>query len=391
MRRDDLALDLSKVGKRDELKVQPEPHWQRLSVGCYLGFRPSKVGGAGSWIGRIYDVDARKYRVKSLGDYGALAKNKRFMAAKRDAESLAELVETGGVVRRQVETVGDACRAYAETRPDAQGRFKRYIYGHPVAKVKLEKLRFHHLRDWREALENKPALISRNKDGATESRKRAPATINRDMVVLRAALNTVLPHGTPKTPAAWQEALVAIPNASKRRTLYLDRNQRRLLLEHINDEPKPFVMALCLLPIRPGAMAQLTAGDFDGRTSELTIGQDKSGNDRRIIIPADTADFFAKQTKDKLPSAPLFMRANGKPWDRHSWKIPIADGAEKASLPIGTSAYTLRHSTITDLVKAKLPLLTIAQISGTSAAMIEQHYGHLARDAAVRALETLSL
>lgn len=58
MRRDDLALDLSKVGKRDELKVQPEPHWRRLSVGCYLGFRPSKIGGAGSWIERIYDVSA---------------------------------------------------------------------------------------------------------------------------------------------------------------------------------------------------------------------------------------------------------------------------------------------------------------------------------------------
>ena len=46
----------------------------------------------------------------------------------------------------------------------------------------------------------------------------------------------------------------------------------------------------------------------------------------------------------------------------------------------------MRHSTITDLVSAGLPLLTIAQISGTSAEMIERHYGHLASDAAVKAL-----
>jgi hypothetical protein len=51
----------------------------------------------------------------------------------------------------------------------------------------------------------------------------------------------------------------------------------------------------------------------------------------------------------------------------------------------------LRHSTITDLVSAGLPLLTIAQISGTSAEMIERHYGHLASDAAVKALGKLAL
>jgi integrase len=55
------------------------------------------------------------------------------------------------------------------------------------------------------------------------------------------------------------------------------------------------------------------------------------------------------------------------------------------------TAYTLRHSTITDLVSSGLPLLTIAQISGTSAEMIERHYGHLIRDAATEALAGLAL
>lgn len=65
--------------------------------------------------------------------------------------------------------------------------------------------------------------------------------------------------------------------------------------------------------------------------------------------------------------------------------------AKAADLPPTATAYTLRHSTITDLVKAKLPLLTIAQISGTSVEMIEKHYGHLANEAAVEALGTLAL
>ena len=56
-------MDLSKVGDRERLKAQREPHWQRLRAGCFLGFRPSKRGGKGTWIARAYDDDAGKYRV----------------------------------------------------------------------------------------------------------------------------------------------------------------------------------------------------------------------------------------------------------------------------------------------------------------------------------------
>lgn len=85
------------------------------------------------------------------------------------------------------------------------------------------------------------------------------------------------------------------------------------------------------------------------------------------------------------------MRANGKAWDRNSWKLPIAAAAKAAGLPAGATAYTLRHAGITDLVSAGLPILTIAQISGTSVEMIERHYGHLAKDGAVEALGGLAI
>jgi len=68
-----MAIDLSKVGDRTALKVTREPHWQRLRAGCFLGFRPSKRGGAGSWVARAYDADAREYKLKALGDFGVQA------------------------------------------------------------------------------------------------------------------------------------------------------------------------------------------------------------------------------------------------------------------------------------------------------------------------------
>ena len=384
-------MDLSKVSDRERLKPKREPHWQRLRNGCFLGFRPSRRDGPGTWIARAYDEDKNRYRLKALGDFGELAARDRFGAAKKEAEAFADLVLSGGEVRKAIETVADACSDYGKTRPEAEARFARLVYGDSLGKVKLERLRRHHLRDWRERLEKRPALVSRAKKGPKITRERAPASINRDMAPLRAALYKVLAPGAPGSEAAWQEALAPIRNADRQRTLYLDRTQRRKLLDNLEGEALPFVTALCLLPLRPGAMAGLRAGDFDPRTRELTIGKDKSGRPRRIIVPEAVAALMAKAREDKLPAAPLFMRPGGADWAKEYWRGPIAEAAAKAELPEGVTAYTLRHSLLTDLVDGGLPILTVAQISDTSVEMIERHYGHLNRSAAEQALAGLTI
>lgn len=386
-----MAVDLSKVKDRDALAPRREPYWQRIRPGCFLGYRPSVREGAGTWVARAYDEEIKAYRLKAIGDFGALAGRDRFVVAKKEAEEFAAIVEAGGGVELSAETVRDACRQYAEINAEADGRFKRHVYSDPIAKVKLSKLRRSHLKAWRQRLEERPALVTRRKSGDQLTRPRAPASVNRDMAMLRAALNKVLAPGTPNTEAAWHEALLPIRNADRQRTLYLDRDQRRRLLENVEAEIEPFVRALCLLPLRPGAVARLLASDFDGRTAELTIGKDKSGKPRRILLPAAARKLFSEQADGRVPGAPLFVRANGVSWDRETWKKPIATAARKAELPAGVTAYTLRHSTITDLVNAGLPLLTVGQISDTSAEMIERHYGHLNRRAATEALAGLSL
>ena len=387
--------DLSRITERDKLKPKTgdEPHWQRLRQGCYIGFRPSKKGKRGTWFARAYDADSNGYRRKRLGDYGSLSGHDIFTQAKLDAESWAETVESGGVRAREMVTVGDACEAYLIEKPGsiAEGVFRRHVYSDPLAKVKLDKLRRHHLRAWRKRLEKAPALLTRNKKGETRTKERAKATVNRDMVPLRAALGQVLKPGAPNTDAAWQEALKPIKGADRRRELYLDRAERKKLIDATVEGAQPFVKGLCLLPLRPGALAALTVRDFDKRTRSLTIGKDKNGNPRQIALPQVLADFFAAQAKAKLPAAPIFARDGGQAWNKDAWKYPIKDAVLAAGLPSAASAYTLRHSVITDLIRARLPILTVAQLSGTSVAMIERHYGHLVRDDAEEALASIAI
>ncbi|ESZ17325.1 integrase [Mesorhizobium sp. L2C085B000] len=395
MRFMDSVMDLSRIGDRGKLKPRAgdEPHWQRLRVGCYVGFRPSRKGGKGTWFARAYDADKFKYVRKPLGDYGALDGNDVFTQAKKDAEGWADQVESGGVRAEKVETVTDACKAYLKDRPGsiAEGVFRRHVYDDPIGKVRIDKLRRHHLREWRKRLESAPALVTRNKGGKTLTKPRSQSTANRDMVPLRAALGRLLTPGAPNTDAAWQEALKPAKGADRRRELYLDRAERKGLLAAVEAEAAPFVRGLCLLPLRPGTLAGLIVGDFDKRTRALTIGKDKNGKPRQITLPSNIADFLTKQSKDKLPNAPIFTRRGGGAWNKDTWKGPIKDAVGKADLPAAVSAYTLRHCVLTDLVTAGLPVLTVAQISGTSVAMIEKHYGHLVGDAAAEALAGLVL
>lgn len=383
--------ELNKVGARNKLAARPskEPYWHKLSVGCYLGFRPSVHGnGMGTWLARYHDADTGRKPGKSLGTFDSLSPSERFDAAKKEAEEWFKHLSHGG--SNEELTVKEACATYAGDDAELTRRFKQYIDNDPIAGVKLRKLREHHVREWRARLEAMPARVSRTKEGPQTTRPRSPATVNRDMTPFRAALNAALRRGEVPTALAWRVALEPA-RASGRRQLYLDKDQRRAMLAELPADAATFCRALCLLPLRPGALAGLIVRDFEARTGTLVVERDKAGEGRSLKLPAELVTMFKAQVKDKLPLAPIFPRADGKAWDKDSWKGPIKDAALAAGLPPETSAYTVRHSTITDLVTEGLDLLTVAKVAGTSVRMIEKHYGHLRGDHAAKALAGLAL
>ena len=72
-------------------------------------------------------------------------------------------------------------------------------------------------------------------------------------------------------------------------------------------------------------------------------------------------------------------------------RSPFERTARAANLSDAITAYAMRRSVITDLVTGGLDLLTVAQLIGTSVAMIERHYGHHRADHAAAALAGLAL
>ncbi len=403
-------FNIKTVDGRAKLAPRRDPYFVPIRMGCALGFRKMTATSVGSWVARYIPPGTTKKVHEPLGEFSDLPPSRRYDAALDAAEKwFSRATVVGSKAISEVRTVREACEAYVKHIADGDGkqtpeeakakadeiaaRFERWVYPHHIASVRLEALTMGAVEKWRKFLAATPVVVNPYADEQDRrTRPRSPSTLNRDMTALRAALNYAHTRGHIDTAVAWLSALQPIKNADTARDVYLTREERRKLIDSTTeaDNARAFVEGLCLLPFRPGALAALRVSAFDSRLGVLTVGKDKAGRDRKISLPQATAERFKALCKDKTPAAFIFARANGSAWNKDAWKGPIKDAVTAAKVNPKATAYALRHSTITDLVPV-LDLLTVAQLSGTSVAMIEKHYGHLKQTRAADALAMLAV
>lgn len=367
--------DIKTVAARSKLEARREPHWHRVSEGAYLGYRVMTVGKPGSWVARYRDRGTGKQVTKSLGDFSEHPDSKRYDLASAAAVEWFTHLGRGGSVKSY--TVAEAAEEFAAhtlsehgeaSAKDMRQRVDRLVLATKLAKLQLEDLIPGHLNAWRKD-QLQPSKVT--------GRPKAKSTVNRDMATLRAILNHAYRLGWVTSDHAWKLPLAPLKGASQRRTVYLPLEDRKRLVEHCPADLAPLVRCLTLLPLRPGVPASLKVGDFDPRQGLLKISKDKAGKGRHLPLPASVVEFFRAQAKGKLPTASLFSRADGTPWNKDAWKKHVKAAVKAAGLPEKSVLYSLRHSTITDLIVGGLDPLTVATLSGTSVMMIQKHYGQL--------------
>lgn len=384
---------ISNVKDREDLKPRREPYWQKYSKGCYVGYRKMTASTDGTWLARCLLDGEKKQQWHTLGDFSDFPEYKRFDAAQVAARDWFTHIGKGG--SNQAVTIKEVCARYVEhltekgkaaTAKDVQRRFDAYVLNHaPLAATEIQKLTPLMLAKWRRDLAKTPTKAGGNRGG-----ERSHSSLNRDMTCFRSALNLALQEGQCTSDFAWREKLKQIKNADNSRDVYLDLKQRRALAAKAPADLALLIQAMSLLPVRPGALAQLKVGYYDKQLKTLRIGKDKNGP-RTIALPDKTANFFAELCTSRMPQLPLLTRADGKAWNKDFWKKPIKAAVLAAELPDKITLYALRHSTITDLVHGGLDLLTVGQVSGTSQRMIEKYYGHLVSEQSRKALAMLSI
>lgn len=368
-------FEIDKARVRNRLAARREPYWGApIARGLFVGFRKLEQGG--TWIARSRDDDG-KQRYQSIGHADSIPYDDAVKAAHAWLKQL-----DAGIDTTEVQTVADACKAYVKDRrrevgdangDDAAGRFTRTVYPHAIGDMKLTKLRTEHIKDWRAGLDM------------------ADASKNRTLSVLKAALNFAVRSRYLSADRAVEWERVEPYTVNTRRDLYLDRAQRHALVAELSGQAVPFVRALCLLPLRPGALAALTVADFNAKRGTVHVMVDKANAGRDVVLSPEALALFREQARGNLPGAPMIASDDGSHWTRWQWNDAIKDAANAAGLPAATCAYTLRHSVITDMLVGGMDSMTVAKMAGTSLAMIEKHYSKLLQGHASEAMAALAL
>jgi integrase len=137
-----------------------------------------------------------------------------------------------------------------------------------------------------------------------------------------------------------------------------------------------------------GRVSQITAlevGDLQtdkGDGPRLLMPSSRKGHAGKAVvrkpvpIPASLAVRLRQAAGNRDASAPLLLRADGKPWSATSadHRRPFADAVARVGLKAGTTFYALRHSSIVRQILAGTPLRVIADAHDTSTGQIEITY-----------------
>lgn len=385
------AHELHKVTVRNKLKSRREPYWGApVERGLFVGYRRLEHGG--SWVVRYRTDDGQRHL-----SLGIASEENDYEAAKREARRWRKTIDAG-VSNSDVQTVADACADYvktlragkrAATAADAERRFLRTVDNDPLGGVKLSKLRERHMEDWRQRMEaGEFAPLPAKRGRPPTIKPMTPAALKRTLTTLKAALNHAVRkrYVSPDKVLEWRHVQPE-KDSGTRRELYLDRTQRRALLDAATGNVRDLVECVILTGCRPGDPAAMLRKDYDARTGSATFRT--KGHLRTVPLSPAARELFDRLAKSKLPRAHLFTTDDGKPWQAKDWSGKVKEAVTKADLPHETVLYTLRHSWITDAIISGIDLLTVAKLVGTSLAMIEKHYGHLVQGVARDKLATI--
>jgi integrase len=180
--------------------------------------------------------------------------------------------------------------------------------------------------------------------------------------------------------------------------------QIRSLAERLGPTFGPMVVFAAATGLRPSELFALEQGDVD-RTAGVVQIRRAYANGRvkhpktRLSRRAVPLQAIALAALDQLPprseSPLLFPNARGgyldfRNFNRRQWKpVQRAVGIEPLR-----DLYDLRHTYATFALRAGVPVFALSRFMGTSIAMIDLHYGHLAVDSyqhAVSLLDALAL
>jgi integrase len=240
---------------------------------------------------------------------------------------------------------------------------------------------------------------------ATLATQRTPATVNRDLALLKATFSRAVRAGKVA-----QNPVKAVPlfKENNARTRCLTDEEEVRLYDALPDYLKPFLTVALNTGVRWGELARLRWDDVDFYTGTLHVRESKSGEGRRIpmnrivreSVKAVRRDQVQKAREQTLRqdsgqadgvrevlSALVFCASQGG--FLFNFKRDWYPALLKADIP-DFRWHDTRHTAASRLVMAGVDLYTVKEILGHKTLAMTARYSHLSPGHQRQALERLA-
>jgi integrase len=384
---------------RAKLGERREPYWTVISEGCALGYRRGAKGG--TWIAKFRDVDGKRH-LEALGagddarDPDGLSVFSFSQAQERARQWFNRKArEQAGAFAPPDHpyTVADALADYRADYLRRGGKaadrldWSAAAWINPeLGAVELARLSKGRIVAWHQKIAETPARLRtkpgnaqrhRPIDNSAEAVRRRRSTANRVLTILKAALNHAHQEGKCAGDDAWR-TVRAFREADAARLRYLSDDEARRLTNACASNFRALVAGALLTGCRYGELTAMTVDDFNPDAGTLRVRISKSGKARHVVLTQEGRDFLGQRAAGKPGSAPLFIRANGKPWRRSEQQRPLSAACSAARIDPPVNFHGLRHTYASRLAMRGVPLAVIAaQLGHADSRMVEKHYGHL--------------
>ncbi len=244
------------------------------------------------------------------------------------------------------------------------------------------------------ASEITPQDVERYK--ALQGSRLAPATVNRDLALLKATFNRARKAGkVPHNPVQ----VVPLFKENNARTRCLTDEEEARLYSALPDYLRPFLVVALHTGMRWGELARLTWDDVDFYTGTLHVRESKSGEGRRIPMNRVVRETLQVVRREQVQRARdqseggreilshlVFCSARGH------FLRNFARGWYPALRQVKITNFRwhdTRHTAASRLVMAGVDLYTVKEILGHKTVAMTARYSHLSPGHQRQALERL--
>lgn len=384
---------LESRSSRLRLPARAEPYWRGIHEGAHLGYY--RGARSGKWVARFRKTGAetKGYLKITLAEADDVvdADGDRFLTFRQAQDRARAWFDdvASGAYKLEAFSVGAALDEYMEAfrgKSVAATRSRiEAIIKPELGDVLVAELTSKIVANWHHKRASSPARLRSSKHAekpnvrpiaGEEDVRRRRSTANRDLTVLKAALNRAALHRKGLPVEAWRN-VKPFPKVDGAKLRYLNDAEARRLVNAAEPAFRQLVQAALLTGARYGELRAARVSHFDSQAGVLRLLETKSGAPRVSYLEEEGIRLFERACAGKAGGELIFQRHAGTKWGASEQSRPIDAACKRAGIERATF-HDLRRTYGARLALKGVPMAVIAEALGHADERItRRHYAHL--------------